>query len=253
MNMTMTIQKSICFVKKNSSTILTYMGGTGVIATALLSHRAAKKATEMQESEYYEGSSNLEKALELAKIYTPVIAVGTGTIACIIGANVLNKRQQATMASAYALSTNAFAKYRQKVIEKYGSEAEQEIRDDIIRDNIKKYPPLDHESEDDSVLCYEERYGKTFYRTHEEVLSAEYETNRVFILQGYATLNTFYTCMGLPTTPDGDMIGWSVEGGDEYGYQWIDFEHRTTNMGDGLGCCVISFTFEPTWHGIAPF
>lgn len=251
--MKLSLQKSIYFLKKNSATILTYMGGVGVIGTAILSYRAAIKAEKMKESDYYEDSSTIERAFELVKIYTPVITVGTGTVACILGANVLNKRQQASIASAYALSANAFAKYKQKVIEKYGADAEQEIRDSIIRDDIQKYPPLNHESPDDAVLCYEEHYGQTFYRTHEEVLSAEYETNRVFILQGYATLNTFFECLGLPQTPDGDMIGWSVEGGDEYGYQWIDFEHRTTNMGDGLGCCVISFTFEPSWEGIVPF
>lgn len=94
------------FFKRNSSTILTVLGCAGVVATAVLSVKAAPKAKRLlanAELEKGEELTVLEKTETVALTYLPAILTGSATIFCICGAQILNQHQQASMASAYAL------------------------------------------------------------------------------------------------------------------------------------------------------
>ena len=91
------------FFKRNSSTILTVLGCAGVVATAVLSAKAAPKAKRLlanAELEKGEELTVLEKTETVALTYLPVILTGSATIFCICGAQILNQHQQASMASA---------------------------------------------------------------------------------------------------------------------------------------------------------
>lgn len=97
------------WLKKNASTILTCFGAGGMVATVTLAIRATSVAHErimaekLQRASYEEGrtTSTLPKltVMETVKIcgadYIPTVAVGTASLICIFGANVLNRRQQA--------------------------------------------------------------------------------------------------------------------------------------------------------------
>jgi hypothetical protein len=93
-----------------------------------------------------------------------------------------------------------------------------------------------------------EYYGKYFETTKEDVLLAEYRLNRDFTLCGYAALNDFYELLGLEKSESGEVLGWTLENSwSEVGeYPWVDFEHETVTMDDGLECCIITFTHPPT-------
>ena len=73
------------FWKRNGSTILTGAGAVGVVATTVLAIK--------------------------------------DSIVCIFGANVLNKKWQASIASAYALLDSLYKDYKNKVKELYGDDA----------------------------------------------------------------------------------------------------------------------------------
>lgn len=105
------------FFKRNSSTILTVLGCAGVVATAVLSAKAAPKAKRLlanAELEKGEELTVLEKTETVALTYLPVILTGSATIFCICGAQILNQHQQASMASAYALLDQSYnnSRYR---------------------------------------------------------------------------------------------------------------------------------------------
>ena len=99
------ISNSKLFFKRNSSTILTVVGAIGVAATAVMSARDTVKAVKRIEEHEAKGEklSNKEKFKIAAPAYIPTVATGLSTIACIFGANVLNKKAQASLASSYAL------------------------------------------------------------------------------------------------------------------------------------------------------
>lgn len=130
------------FFKRNSSTILTCLGAAGTVATAVLAVKATPKAIRLlDEAEEVKGEelTNLEKVEIAGPAYIPAILVGLSTVACIFGANTLNKRQQASLMSAYALLDSSYQEYRNKVTEIYGEDADDQIKEEIVKDRRKEF------------------------------------------------------------------------------------------------------------------
>ena len=160
------------FFKNNSSTILTCVGAVGVIATAVLAVTATPKALKVMEKAEEENGKKLTK-LETVKVaapaYIPAALTGASTIACIFGANILNQRQQAHMASAYALLNTSYANYRNKVKELYGEEADEKVRVEMVEDDYDEFDDLDFEDEE-MQLFYDGSSSQYFTATFRDVL-----------------------------------------------------------------------------------
>jgi hypothetical protein len=245
------------FLKNHSATILTFVGVVGVVATAVSAAKATPKALELLDKATEEKGEELTKT-EIVKTagpaYIPSVLIGASTIACVFGANVLNKHQQATIVSAYALANNAYKEYRGKVVELFGEETDNKVRDAIAMDKrneeITAYAPGQGPlvvSRGEKLLFYEEHRGKYFEATMEDVINAEYHLNRNLTLRGYTDLNEFYSFLGLEPTDFGDGLGWdSWKLQEMYDSQWIDFVHRKTTVSDdGLECYFIEMLFPP--------
>lgn len=234
------------FVKRNASTILTCMGGVGVVATTVMAVKATPKALMLLEDAKEEKGEDLttfETVCTAAPAYIPTVLVGASTIACIFGANILNQRKQASLMSAYALLDNSYKEYKSKVVDLYGEEADSNIREELAKD---KYTGDNKSSDTDKVLFYDEFSGRYFNATMVDVLKAEYEMNRTLTDWGGAYLNDFYDLVGLPRTDYGDHLGWSAAGMYEmYWNEWLDFNHEKFTLDDGLSGYIISFGNEP--------
>lgn len=238
--------------KKHGSTILTYLGGAGIVATVVLAVKATPKALEKIEVAREEKGEELTKweTVKVASIvYIPTAVTGMATIACIAGANVLNNRQQASVASAYALLDQGFKEYKNKLIELYGQETHEEIIDAIAADkmyisgstfatNCELTPD---EFDDEEQLFYDEFSGRFFTSSLLRVMNAEYHLNRNYVLRGCSAINEFYDFLGLDHIDGGDDLGW--EPYDE-GMYWIDFNHRRTVI-NNQNCIVIDILLEP--------
>ena len=113
------------FLRRNSSTILTCIGAVGVVATAVMAVKATPKALELIENAKEEKGEELTK-IEVVKVagptYIPAIVTGVATVACIFGSNVLNKRSQASLMSAYALLDNSYKEYKKKKLAQVAGE-----------------------------------------------------------------------------------------------------------------------------------
>lgn len=231
------------FLKKNGSTILTCLGAAGVVATTVLAVKATPKAMaviEKAEEEKGEKLTKLETVKVAAPAYIPTALSGLSTIACILGANILNKHTQASLMSAYALVDNAYKEYKRKVNDIYGDESARYIREEIASDKYEDIDitPIDTEKE----LFFDFFSLRYFEATMERVMSAEDKFNEYLSTRGYVSLNDFYDLLGLPVIDCGYDLGWTTS---EYGQ--IDFNHDMTTVGidDNLECCVISFAVEP--------
>lgn len=238
--------KSRLFLKRNSSTILTVVGAVGVVATAVTAVKATPKAVILLESAKQEKGDKLTK-LEMVKVvgpvYIPSIVIGAATISCIFGANILNKRQQASMMSAYALLDRSYKDYRNKVKDLYGKEVDQHIINESVKDKLKE---ADISVGEDKQLFYDYFSERYFESTIEEVQRAEYRVNRDLVMRDYIFLNEFYEQLGLEPTDEGYELGWSVGGNlARYWKQWIDFDHEKVEMDDGLECIIITMQEEP--------
>ena len=238
--------QSKLFLKRNGSTILTCMGGAGVVVTSVMAVKATPKAMRLLEAAKEEKGEGLTK-LEVAKVagpaYIPSVLVGMGTIACVFGANVLNKRQQASLMSAYALLDSSYKDYKEKVGELYGEDANDRIQEEIAKD---KFAEADISVEDDKKLFFDAFSGQYFESTDAAVQRAEYEINRDLSMRDWATVNEWYEYLGIPTIDGGDELGWSTGMNFDYYWQsWIDFGHRKVTLEDGLECIIITMYAEP--------
>lgn len=239
-------RKSAMYVKRNSSTILTCVSAVGVVATTVTAVRATPKALMLLEEAREEKGEDLTK-LEAVKVagpvYIPSVVLGVSTIACIVSANVLNKRSQAAITSAYALLDNSYKEYKQKVEELYGEEANLNVKREIVKD---KYENLDLEFEDEKLLFYDDFSQRYFESTEANVLRAEYNVNHKLITHSGLYLNDFYDHLGIERVSYGDYLGWSADQVYDTTWEtWIHFDHDKVTMDDGLECYIITFNIEP--------
>lgn len=238
--------KSRLFLKRNGSTILTCAGGVGVVATSVMAVKATPKALYLLEQAREEKGEDLTKmeAVQVAgSVYIPSIIMGVSTIACIFGANVMNKRQQAALMSAYAMLDNSYKEYKKKVQELYGEDADRMVKDSIAKD---KYEREDIVVDDGMRLFYDEFSGRYFESTTEDVIRAEYDLNRELASHNAVYLNRFYELLGIEETEAGKTLGWSSGILSEmYWAYWIEFDHTKVTMDDGLECYIISTRYEP--------
>lgn len=234
------------FLNKHASTILTCVGGVGVVATSVMAAKATPKALALAEAakEKNEEFTKLDYVVAALPAYIPAIVTGVSTIACIFGANILNKRAQASLVSAYALLNSSYNDYRAKAVELYGDEADDKIKEGVAKDKHTGDGKL---KDSDKQLFYDDYSGRYFESTIEDVLQAEYNLNRKVALTGGAFLNDFYNELGLSETEYGNYIGWSA--GQLKEMHWnprVEFSHSKFTFDDGLECTIITLESDPT-------
>lgn len=152
------------------STILTCLGAIGVVATSVMVAKAAPKASKILEEvkkKKGEKLTKIEVVKETAPVYIPAIVTGTLTVACIFGANVLNKYHQASLMSAYALLDNTFKEYRGKVNEIYGEYADEIVAKELAQDQYERFEDI---PKDEEVLFYDLNSLQYFTSTLDEVV-----------------------------------------------------------------------------------
>lgn len=239
------------FLSKNASTILTCVGAAGVVTTSVMAAKATPKALSLIEEAKQEKGEELSKwetIRTVAPVYAPSVFVGAATVSAIFGANILNKRSQAALMSAYALIDQKFKDHKNKVTELYGEDSNTNITKEIAKDDYEdaEIDDMDSEEDDGKKLFYDV-YSKRYFRaTNETVLQTSYEINKAIQLYGGVTLNTYYRSLGLPETEDGEIMGWSCgQLMETYWENWLDFHYEHVEIDGGIECCLITLEFEP--------
>lgn len=252
----MTIFKAL---KNSASTTLSIMGVVGVVATTATAVKATPKAMALiKERSDTKGDSltNAEIIKTTWREYALTVALGVTTAFCIVGANALNRKQQAAVLGSYALVKTAYDDYKRKVKELYGGETHRNIVDSITTEKAKdihiSHPALignstlEFDVDEETRLFYDTFSERYFEATISRVLEAEIALNRNYVFGGSVTLNHFYTFLGLDGVAGGDIVGWDYE---IHGIDWIDFDHSKVQLDDGyerpLECLVIDMVFSP--------
>ena len=253
-------------LQKVSPTILSCFGAVGVVVTAALAVKATPKALErVEEAKSLKMAENGENLTRLETIgacwttYAPAAIAGIATIGCIFGANTLNRRQQASLMSAYAFLDRSFREYKQSVKNVFGEEGHQRVLEDIAYQKVKsnhtiysvggfRTTTLDFNVPEEEHLFYDSFSDRHFTSTIGKVLQAEYHLNKTFQQNSCASLNEFYSFLGIDPVEGGDDIGWWVDPANEY--YWVEFNHALTYLDDGVErpeveCLVIEFPDPP--------
>ena len=234
------------FWNRNGATILTYVGGVGVVVTAVMAAKSTPKALQLLEKAKEAKGEELTK-FEVVKTAAPAYALtvvmGVSTIACVFGVNVLNKHQQAALMSAYAMLDTSYKDYRKKVGELYGEDADGKVKEEIAKD---KYEETEVPKTEGKTLFYDDFSERFFESTITKVKEAEYEINHILAVDGGALLNEFYDMLDIPTVDYGDELGWSICMISEMTWTpWLEFWHDKKEMPDGREYYIVSMNVEP--------
>jgi len=231
-------------VGDNSPAILTAAAVVGVVATAVLVAKAAPKAhidIANEQSERTDEVTVVEKVQLTYKYYIPAVAVGTATVACIIGANTISTKRSAALASAVGLSEYAFKEYRNKVIEQIGENKETKVHDAVMKDVVDRTPV-----DQNPVIITGERslfmdsYTRQYVETDmETVRRAVNDVNEQIFQDMYASLNDFFNRIGIPASKVGGEVGWTTDNKLEVRY--------STQLVKGRPCVVIDYFKEPIY------
>jgi hypothetical protein len=223
-------------VKRNSSTILTGIGVAGSVGSAILAVKATPGAVRKLDAAYLEknrakDSEELENLpvesltkLEVIKIvwkdYIPAVGLQIVTITCVIGAQSINLRRQATLISVATLSETAFREYQDRVTLEAPT-VDRKVRDEIAKDHIDKHPVSEREVliiGNGDQLFYDDNTDRYFMSTMQKVQKAVNDINFRILNQNYASVNEFYNEIGLKRIADGDEMGWTPESPLEIDY-----------------------------------
>jgi hypothetical protein len=225
----------------NSPTLLTAIGVTGTISTALLTARATFGAADIiMEAQNWQDIQELghpldrkEKVQLVWKVYIPPVATGVVTIVCIIMANRIGHRRAAAVAAAYSISQEAFEQYREKIVEKLGEKQERAARDEIAQEQVRRDPPREVIGD---VLMRDSFSGRYFRSKVEDVRKAVNDVNQQILGMGYSSLTDFYHLINLDSTSVSDEVGWQ---------KMFTAEFSGALTEDNQPCIVVSYSVEP--------
>ena len=251
-NMTALFKDIRMVVSKHSPEILTGLGIAGMITTTVLAVKATPKALDIIEDKKKElgldQSENL-RPVEVVKVawkpYIPAVIIGVTSVACLIGANSVNVRRNAALATAYNLSTTALAEYKDKVIETIGEKKEKAVRDKIAEDRLKKEPVNQSAivvSGKGTTRCFDTITKQRFISDIETIRRIVNDLNeRMINGEDYISLNEFYYELGIDGTSIGDELGWNITRGKIK----VDFNAQLDS--DGVPCIVIDYVIPPEY------
>lgn len=254
-------------VKKHSPEILAGVGVVGVVASTVLACKATMKVndilTDAKEQidkvnsvknnpayadRYSEEDAKkdlsvvyVQKGVELVKVYLPAFTLGAVSIGCLLSSNNILRKRNAALGAAYATLDKSYKAYRNRVIERFGSEVEKEIRYNIRAEEIE-HTTIDEEGNE--VVVKEEvktmdpnlysDYAKFFDESNVNwnrnpeynlmfLKSQQQYANDLLKSRGRLFLNEVYDMLGMERTKAGQVVGWVYDEENPIGDNFVDF------------------------------
>lgn len=237
-------------VSKHSPALLTGIGIAGMITATVLAVKATPKAMKLvddKQNELYPDSTEKLKPTEVVKVtwkcYIPAAITGAVATACLIGANSVNTRRNAALATAYNLTATTLAEYKDKVVETIGEKKEREIRDKVAEERIAKEPVNKSAiivSGSGNTRCFDTITRRRFTSDIEQIKRIVNELNRRMINgDDYIALNDFYYELGLEGCKVGEELGWNITRG------LIELDFSAQLDEDGVPCIVLDYEVAP--------
>lgn len=256
--------KSLIVLKKYSPEILVVGGIVGGITAAVMGAKAAmrsepvvemletrvKDAKELRKTMTVKDYSQADYARDLAEAYTkasldfgrlygPSLAVGTASIACILGAHGIMRKRNAGLLLAYNAVEKAFTAYRARVIEEFGEDKDQDyrlgLRNEVVTgENGKEKINTTLDRKPGS------RYARLFAEETSKVWSVDPNMNFLAIknvqmnmndrlhTRGHVFLNEVWDALGMEREADGQLVGWSLRGDGDHAIDLGVFNAKNT-------------------------
>jgi hypothetical protein len=195
----------------------------------------AKEGTTYPDKEYKRKllSIQVRGAGSVAKLYAPSVIVGGVSILALTKSHNILQDRNLALTAAYAAVDGAFNRYRERVIDRYGEDVDNELRYDSEEVSI-----VDPESgEVLSTTRVTDAPGSPYKRFYDEdttrcwspdpqvnifyLRSVQNWANDRLHARGHLFLNEVFTELGLAHTKAGAIVGWRFNKGS--GDDTVDF------------------------------
>jgi Family of unknown function (DUF6353) len=297
------VAEQVLVARKNSPTILLGAGVVSMVGSTVLACRATlqleevfdeieknkKKAAEakayVDSGQASEGTTYSEEEMEedlriikakglvkIAKLYAPSVILGGVGLVCLTKSHQILKDRNAALTAAYVAVDHAFRMYRQRVVERYGEEADREFRY-----GAEEVTVIDEETGKavDTVIVEPGEpsgYARWFDEENPNFHAAPFDNhnwkwlrdqqnwaNDMLHARGHLFLNEVYAMIGLSHTSAGAIVGWVWDPNNEKhtGDNWVDFGcwdengHRNDffrGMNGREGAILLDFNVDgPIW------
>lgn len=269
--------KAVMKLEKYSPEILIGAGVVGVVASAVIACKATLKAGQITNDAkemidfIHENEKNgitfagevytkedcqkdlaityAQTGVKFAKLYGPAIILGTLSITSILASNNILRKRNVALCAAYAAIDKSFREYRGRVKERYGEQADAELRYGIKAkkfEEIEVDPNTGKEKKVKKTVMVADPNLQSDYAMYFDSKSRNYETNldynRMFLRaqqafandklqsRGHLFLNEVLDDLDLPRTPAGQIVGWTKDGPDGYvNFRIVEVERETEN------------------------
>ena len=252
--------KAMFKLRKHSPEILTGLGIGGVITGTVLACTATTKLEKTMEPhkkelddihtnpnpDEAEHRKEIAKAYgrtawDLAKLYGPAVIVESAGIGCLLGSHKILRDRLTGALGTLATVSGAFDSYKKRVAEKYGEDAEKEIRYDIrdvdvdeeytdakgkTKTKKKTYKVVDNREKSPYARFYAEGcdgWSKDPGANVTTLMSKQAWLNNRLQIRGYLFLNEVYECLGIPLIREGQYLGWYYDPNDPTLNNKVDF------------------------------
>lgn len=264
------------FCKQNSAEILLIGGAIGVVTGTVMACKATLKADtamtvykekkekigiclenpdiDYDEIKAKEDLKNLtvQTAVLMIKYYAPAVILETFSIGTIFASNHIMQQRNAALAASCAAVEAAYKKYREKVVEKYGKEVDDEFYYGT-KTETKKITTTNPETGEktkttESKTYLQEEYGCSPYAVLFDSSAIEFyqdDATNMFMLKnrekeatvrlranGMLTLNDVYEMIGVKPTDIGLTHGWIFEKDNPDGDNEVKFDLRHVYVKD---------------------
>lgn len=210
-------------LKRNSSTILTGLGVAGSVGAVILGIKVTPTVIRKLDRAYLvknqdpdtpDESLTFVEVIKVAwKDYLPVVILEGAVIGCVIGAQSINLRRQAAWISAFTVSETALREYQERMSVE-APHKDQKVRGDMAQAKLDANPISKSEVViigNGDQLFFEPTTGRYFMSNMQKVQKAVNDINFRVLNQNYASMNEFFTLLGLDSTDLGDELGWTPE------------------------------------------
>lgn len=243
------------FLKENSPTILTGLGVAGVVTTAIMAANATPKALAALDKAYVEKNTEsgiedenmqdltvLETLRVAAPYYAPSAIMGIATIGCIIGANSVNLRRNATLASLYSVSERTLKEYQAKTKEIVGEKKAQKIEDAAMQSIVNQHNGTEViKTINGDTPFFDPLSGRYFTSSIEFVRKAQNDIKEMIFGDMAIPLNEFYYALGIPGITLGEDCGWNTS-------FMPDIQFTGTLRSDGTPCVALNYKVGPIYN-----
>lgn len=234
-------------LNKHSTEILIGSGIVCGISAVVLAVKETPKAMALIEQAEEEKGDNLTK-IEVVKTcwtcYIPTALSLTASIACIVGANGVNKQRNAALATACQISETAFREYKNKVVEVIGEEKEKEVTKKYNEERLSNKTKTTGSpviiAGEGQQLYFDDWSGRPFLNTPKDMELAVTELNRRLKVSDYFSLNEWFDLTNQDPLPYGMEYGWNIIDGV------FDLEYSPIMTPDGRTAIQVTFNRRPS-------